>query len=393
MRTQASHRSRRRGPLLATIAVAGLLLSGCADFDGSAAAETEWSEAPELTPEQGPQPEAPRTPAATEGPSSVPPPDGCTDHDQAVIATCLDTAVAVAAFPTGAAPSGVAAEQNSGKVMRVEEGKKPKPLTTLKVNTAGDGGLTGIALSPSYAEDQLIFAYVTTASDNRIVRFAPGQQPKPVLTGIPKGKTGNRGAIAASGDGALLVATGDAGDAKAASDPKSLAGKVLRINGSGKAAKGNPTSGSRVIASGVHTPGGLCAAEDGSRAWITDRGEDADAIYLITPGEALSSPVWTWKDKPGVAGCADSEAGVAVATAKAGNLQYLPVDEDATATGKPEVAFDGEGGYGRLAGMDVLGEGIAMVGTVNKAGGEPVASDDRVVLLPVQPTPAGGGKD
>lgn len=391
MRTQASYRLRRRGPLLATIAAVGVLLSGCADFDGSAAAETEWSEAPELTPEQAPQPEAPRTP--TEAPSSVPPPDGCTDHDQAVIATCLDTAVAVAAFPDGTVPAGVAAEQDSGKVLRVEQGKKPKPLATLKVNTAGDGGLTGIALSPSYAEDQLIFAYVTTASDNRIVRFAPGQESKPILTGIPRGKTGNRGAIASDGDGALLVATGDAGDAKAASSPKSLAGKVLRIDGSGKAAEGNPEPGSRVIASGVHTPGGLCASADGSRAWITDRAGDADAIYLIKPGEALSAPVWKWKDKPGVAGCADSETGIAVATAKAGNLQYLPVDEDATATGKPEVAFDGEGGYGRLSGMDVLAEGIAMVGTVNKAGGKPVSSDDRVVLLPVQPTPAGGGKD
>lgn len=391
MRTQVSYRLRRRGSLLATIAAAGVLLSGCADFDGSAAAETEWSEAPKLTPEQAPQPEAPRTP--TEAPSSVPPPDGCTDHDQAVIATCLDTAVAVAAFPGGAVPAGVAAEQESGKVMRVEQGKTPKPLATLKVNTAGDGGLTGIALSPTYTEDQLIFAYVTTGSDNRIVRFAPGQRPKPVLTGIPRGKTGNRGAIAAGGDGTLLVATGDAGNAKAASDPESLAGKVLRINGSGKAAEGNPEPGSRVIASGVHTPGGLCAAADGSRAWITDRADDADAIYLIKPGEALSTPVWKWKDKPGVAGCADSETGIAVATAKAGNLQYLPVDEHATATGKPEVAFDDDGGYGRLSGMDVLGEGIAMVGTVNKAGGKPVSSDDRVVLLPVQPTPAGGGKD
>lgn len=391
MRAHASYRSRRRGSLLATIAAAGVALAGCADFDGSAAAETEWSKAPELTPEQAPHPEPPRTP--TEAPSSVPPPDGCTDHDQAVIATCLDTAVAVAAFPDGAVPAGVAAEQESGKVMRVEQGKKPKLLTTLKVNAAGGGGLTGIALSPSYSEDQLIFAYVTTGSDNRIVRFAPGQRPKPVLTGIPRGKTGNRGAIAAGGDGALLVATGDAGDAKAASDPDSLAGKVLRIDGSGKAAEGNPEPGSRVIASGVHTPGGLCAAADGSRAWVTDRADDADAIYLIKPGEALSEPVWKWKDKPGVAGCADGETGIAVATAKAGNLQYLPVDEHATATGKPEVAFDDDGGYGRLSGMDVLGEGIAMVGTVNKAGGKPVSSDDRVVLLPVQPTPAGGGKD
>ena len=49
----------------------------------------------------------------------------------------------------------------------------------LDVQAAGDGGLTSLALSPSYVEDQLVFAYITTASDNRVVRFAKGQAPKP----------------------------------------------------------------------------------------------------------------------------------------------------------------------------------------------------------------------
>ena len=41
----------------------------------------------------------------------------------------------------------------------------------------------------------------------------------------------------------------------------------------------------------------------------------------------------------------------------------------------------GNDGFGRLSGMDAVTDKIAMIGTVNKAGGTPVSSDDRVFLL------------
>src|SRR5690606_11277510 len=71
---------RRSWPL--AIAVSGVLvLSGCADFGDEAAGE-KWSAAPELTPEQGPQPELPEaaTPEVPSAPqqqqTEVPPPEG-----------------------------------------------------------------------------------------------------------------------------------------------------------------------------------------------------------------------------------------------------------------------------------------------------------------------------
>ncbi|HVW40485.1 MAG TPA: PQQ-dependent sugar dehydrogenase [Amycolatopsis sp.] len=386
------------------LAAAALVLSGCAKFDDRAAGQT-FSPAPQLSAPAGPQPQLPEIDGNTRGdsatpgpgPTSVPPPQGCTDYDKAVIATCLDTVTAVAALPgDGATPSALASERKSGRVLVVTARSPVTPLATLQVDASGDGGLTGLALSPTYGEDQLVFAYITTPTDNRVVRFTKGQEPKPILTGIPKGATGNRGALLSDGKGALLVATGDAGNPSAAADPASLAGKVLRIDTSGAAAQGNPTAGSRTFATGVHTPGGLCKAADGSRLWLTDRSPTTDSLYKIQPGAALAAPAWTWPDKPGVAGCADGGDSIMIGTSVAGNVQQVPITLDGAVGGQPKAIMDGKNGtaYGRYGGMDPINTQYALVGTVNKDGGAPVSSDDRVVVIQLQPSPNGGsGKD
>jgi len=394
---------RTRAWPLAVAASGALLLTSCARFDDTASEQT-WSPAPELTPQAGPQPELPEAGGARPGPppgsqesrQEVPPPQGCTDFDPAVVETCLDTVSTVAALPgDGSSVGALAGERRSGRVLQVAPQTDPIELATLNVDAGGDGGLTGLALSPSYAEDQLVFAYITTAEDNRVVRFAQGQVPKPVLTGIPKGSTGNGGVLASDGKGALLVATGDAGNAAAAADPASLAGKVLRIDGTGQAAKGNPTEGSAVYSSGLHSPGGLCKSQDGARLWVTDRAPGRDVLFRLEPGRPLASPAWTWPDRPGVAGCSDWTDVIMVAASTAGNIQNLPVAEDGSVTGKPAISADGENGptFGKLAGMDMITPELGVAGTINKDGGKPVSSDDRVVLFVRQQGGPGNGKD
>ncbi|MGC7102462.1 PQQ-dependent sugar dehydrogenase [Amycolatopsis lurida] len=387
---------------LAPLACGILLLSGCADFDGTPTAQ-DWKPAPELTPQAGPQPElpgaegtGPSKPGPSAPPTSVPPPQGCKDFDEAVIGTCLDTVAAVAALPGGQTPAALAGERKSGRVFQVTSGAEKEQYAELAVDSTGGGGLTGLALSPSFAEDQLVFAYVTTPTDNRVVRFAKGQQPKPVLTGIPRGGSGNAGSLTSDGNGALLVATGNAGNPAASADPNSLAGKVLRIDTSGQPAQGNPNPSSAVLASGLTSPGGLCKSPDGSRLWVTDRAADKDVLHRVVPGQALTSPAWTWPDRPGVAGCVDGTSLIMVATSTAGNMQNLPIATDGSISGKPSVTLDGQNNsrtYGRLAGMEQISAELAVAGTVNKDGGEPISSDDRVVLIVIQPSAAIPGKD
>ena len=374
-----------------------LLSSGCASFNDQ---PQDWKPQEQLTPQAGPEPSAPGGGAPGGGggggqePSEIPPPDGCKDFNPAVIGTCMDTVAAVAALPgDGADPTALVGERRSGRILRVKKGSDPVLVATVPVDGSTDGGLTGLALSPSYAEDQLIFAYVTTASDNRLVRIAPGDVPKPIITGIPRGQTGNRGALALDHRGALLLATGDAGDARAAGDLSSLAGKVLRLDPTGQPAQGNPTVGSMVVASGLKSPGGVCSSPDGARMWVTDRAANQDALYLLDLGKPLAAPAWTWPDRPGVAGCASMSDGVMVVMSIAGNAQRLPIAQDGSFSGKPEIMLDKEDGFGLLGGLDLVNDKVAVAGTVNKDGGKPVSSDDRAVVIAASGGPGSGGPD
>lgn len=373
--------------------VSGLVLTGCASFAQQPPPES-WQPQQPLTPQAAPEPQIPGEGTPPEQrpeappPASIPPPDGCTDFNPLVIATCLDPIVAVAAFPgDGADPIALVGERKSGRILRVRRGEPAVVVATLPVESGTDGGLTGLALSPTYAEDRLLFAYITTETDNRLVRIAEGDTPKPVLTGIPRGPSGNRGALALDRRGALLLATGDAGNPAASGDPGTLAGKVLRLTAAGRPADDNPTRGSAIVASGVHTPGGVCASMDGSRMWVTDREARRDLLYRLELGKPLGEPAWTWPDRPGVAGCLSSPDSIAVVTSLAGNLQILPLAQDGTFSGKPQISLNEANGFGRLAGADLINERLGIAGTVNKDGGTPVSSDDRAILI----VPSGGG--
>lgn len=376
-------------------------LAGCATFSQEASPGS-WSAAPSLAPESPPNPVLPGQSGGGQGgglprqpqdPTSVPPPQGCQDFNPAVIATCLDRVSAVVALPgTANDPVGLAAERTTGEIVRVHKGDQPVRVAKLPVTVTGDGGLTGLALSPTYTQDQLIFAYVTTPKDNRVMLIAPGDRPKPVLTGIPRGATDNRGVLAVDHRGELLVATGDAGSPATANNPRSLAGKVLRIDVDGAPAPGNPNPDSPIVASGLIDPGGMCTSLDGSKAWVTDRTASQDVLYRLNLGQALDQPAWTWPDKPGVAGCAAFSTSVMVAMSAAADVQSLALNSDGSFTAKPTVSLQGPDGFGRLSGMDIIDDRGAMTGTVNKdPGGHPESSDDRVVVITSQP--AGGGQD
>jgi glucose/arabinose dehydrogenase len=385
--------------LVAGVAVSGVLLTaGCATFSDQ---PEDWHPQDELTPQAAPDPELPGDPGGSGAsggseqpkPQDVPPPNGCKDYNPAVIGTCLATVVAVAALPgDGQDPAALVGERDTGRILRVKHGADPQVVATVPVDASTDGGLTGLALSPTYAEDQLLFAYITTPTDNRLVRIAPGDTPKPVLTGIPRGPTGNKGALALDHRGALLLATGNAGNPALATDSRSLAGKVLRIDAAGQPAPDNPTP-TRVVADGLASPGGVCASMDGSRMWVTDRAPSGDLLYLLQPGKPLGTPAWTWPDRPGVAGCASTPDSVWLVTSQAGNLQNLPLAEDGSFSGKPEVTMADKEGFGRMAGFDLVNDSLAVAGTVNKDGGKPVSSDDRALLVTVLQGGGGGGPD
>jgi glucose/arabinose dehydrogenase len=375
----------RRGWRAVAVTLLALLLAGCATFPDNG--PREWREKLENSGELGgppviPEPSPPTPPPEPEQPGGGGVPTGCVDPDPQVVATCLEPVSAIAVLPDSR--SALVAERATGRVLRVQRGEDPVLIATVPTDPSGGGGLTGLVLSPGYSEDQLVYAYVSTPTDNRVVRIATGEPPEPVLVGIPRGYTNNGGALGVDVDGSLLVATGDAGGA--GSLPGSLAGKLLRIDTLGRPARGNPDPTSPVYSSGLRAPSGVCTDRETRISWVTDRAGPQDVLHLVSPGQ-LPPPAWTWPNRPGVGGCMAQPGLVVIAQSVATSLFVLRPEGNGTFTGAPETLINGM--YGRLSAATLAPDGLLWIGTVNKVGGRPVPSDDRVIRI--QP-PAGGGE-
>ncbi len=370
-------------------ALLAVAVTGCATFPDNG--PREWQEQIEGAGELGgiprvPDTADPRLPPPS-GDAAPPPgtpeePEPCDDPDPAVVESCLDPVGAIAVLPDGR--SAFVAERATGRVLRVEQGTDPVLVATVPVDAGGGGGLTGLVLSPSYAEDGLLYAYATTGADNRVVLIASGEPPKPLLTGIPRGATNNGGALAVDLDGSLLVATGDAGGA----GPASLAGKVLRIDTRGRPAAGNPDPTSPVLGSGLVAPGGICVNPLTEAAWVTDRSGAREVLHAVVPGP-VGAPAWTWPDRPGVGGCVAVGDRIVVAQREAAAMFVITTAVGGGFTGTPESLLVDT--YGRLAAAALGPDGAIWLGTVNRdAGGAPGPPDDRVIRIEFA---AGGGAD
>ncbi|WP_018162810.1 PQQ-dependent sugar dehydrogenase [Smaragdicoccus niigatensis] len=369
--------SFRLARIAAVSAMTAILLTGCARFDDSTTSPFEPPPTQALGGEVGPG-----TPTTT---SKAPRPTGpCIDPDEAVVVSCLDTTGGIVVLPD--AGSALVTERRTGRILQVTADRKPVEVAKLNVDATGDGGLTDIALSPHYDEDKLIYAYVTTGSDNRIVRLAPGDEPKPILVGIPKGPDGNAGAIDFAPNGDLIVLTGDSGSPAAAADPNSRAGKVLRITDP----QTTGASPSSILMSGVGRAGGLCPDPQGN-IWVTDRTETEDRLSKVTSDGTVLNSVWTWPDKPGVAGCAAAADAIVVSLEFAKALAVVRVEASTgTVSTAPSIALQQR--YGALHGAATGPDGLIWITTANKTSGTPGPFDDRVIRIPPQ-SPAGGGSD
>lgn len=366
-----------RGAVVA-VSLSALVLTGCARFDD--AASSPFSPEPTFDPDS---PSQPRTTPPSTKPKREPGP--CVDPDENVVATCLDTTGGLVVLPDGI--TGLVAERRTGRIMLViAPEQRTMEVASIPVDGSSDGGLLDLALSPSYLEDGLIYAYISTPFDNRVVRIAQdGGPPKEILTGIPKGERGNAGALDFVGQNELLVLTGDAGNPALAADPNSLAGKVLRIT--------DPRPGGsqpQVVMSGIGTAGDICP-EGGGVVWVTDRTATEDRLQKITDGVPAAAPAWTWPDRPGVAGCAAGFGKVAVALTNGRAAAILTVDENGAITTAPTLAVVDQ--YGMLGGAALGPNGLVWAGTVNKTGGTPGPNDDRVVLIPLEGGGGGNGPD
>jgi glucose/arabinose dehydrogenase len=310
------------------------------------------------------------------------------------IATGLHVPWGIAFLPNRDA---LVAERTTGRIIRIKKGSHRKRVV-MKVpgvdTDAGEGGLLGLAVSPRYKRDHLVYAYFTSASDNRIVRFKLGGSVRPVVTGIARGFIHDGGRIAFGPDGKLYAGVGETGERNLAQDKSSENGKILRMNADGSVPSDNPYPGSRVWSLGHRNVQGL-AWDRAHRLWATEFGQDTfDEVNHIrkgrnygwpvvegkgdTQGGRFTNPLVTWStDEASPSGAAIVRGNLYVGALQCECVWRVPLH--GAQTGKPRKMLTG---YGRVRTVVRAPGGSLWIATSNRDGrGSPRDGDDRIVRV------------
>jgi glucose/arabinose dehydrogenase len=386
---------QRRAVSAVLAATALVLTAGCSSDSGGESSNGSGSAPPGST--------ASGSSPTEQAADSAPPAKGSVKVVRTV-AEDLSTPWGLAPLPDGDL---LVSSRDEGTITRVDEetGKKTELGEVPGVSPAGEGGLMGLALSPDYASDHMVYAYFTSASDNRIVRMLYDEQkpsgeqlgaPDTIFRGIPKGYIHNGGRIAFGPDKMLYAGTGESGDTGLSQDTKSLGGKILRMTPEGEPAPGNPFPDSAVYTYGHRNVQGL-AWDDEQRLFAAEFGQDTwDELNAIKPGDNYGwpeaegrsddpeyhNPIDQWgTDDASPSGIAYAEGSIWMAGLKGERLWRIPL-KGTEASADPQAFLQGE--YGRLRTVVPAGGDKLWLVTSNTDGrGDPKEGDDRILEIQV----------
>lgn len=316
------------------------------------------------------------------------------------IATGLNAPWGLAFLPDGSA---LVSERDSSLIKHLDgHGGVTTVGTVPGVLHTSEGGLLGIAVAPDFAAHRWLYAYLTAAKDNRIVRmtYKNGRlgNPKVILAGIPSGSIHNGGRIVFGPDGMLYAGTGETGDRGLAQRRGSLGGKILRLTRTGKVPADNPTKGSYVFSRGHRNVQGLAFDAKG-RLFASEFGQHTwDELNLIRPGgntgwptvegrardKRYDDPVAQWPTpKASPSGIAIVGRTVFMAALRGQRLWRItigPNDRNGIPTATAKAYFTGR--YGRLRNVALAPDGSLWLVTNNTdRRGVPRPGDDRVLRL------------
>jgi len=311
-----------------------------------------------------------------------------------VLARGLEVPWGLAFLPRGDA---LVAERTTGRIYRVRRTGGKRLVGRVPTDAQGEGGLLGLAVHPGFARGRnWVYAYVTTATDNRIIRmrFANNRlgPRRLVLAGIPKGFVHNGGRLRFGPGGMLFASTGDAQDTSLAQDRRSLAGKILRLTPTGAVPRGNPF-GNHVWSLGHRNVQGL-VVDDKGRMWASEFGQNRlDEMNRIVKGGNYGWPGVEGSDGPGgfrdpfVTWTPDECSPSGITTAKGwayvaalrGQSLWAVKLNGARAGRRVRLL---EGRFGRIRTVERAPDGSLWIATSNRDGrGRPTADDDRVIRL------------
>jgi len=301
----------------------------------------------------------------------------------------------------GFLPDGTAlvAERDRFEIVQVTlSGQKTvRGVVTEARTTNGEGGLLGLAVSPTFNTDHYVYIYYTSDTDNRVARFRYENNTlgprEPIVTGISKNTFHNGGRIKFGPDGLLYITTGDAQSSARAQNLSSLNGKILRVNPDGTPAAGNPFA-TRIYSYGHRNVQGIAWDSQG-RLWASEFGNSTwDELNLIRSGgnygwptcegscsdTRFIDPVRQWD----VASASPSGLEIVndwiyMAAVRGARLWVMKITGSTTDT--PRAFFNGT--WGRLRTVVKTPDGGLWLTSTNndKNGGTPTVLDNRIVRL------------
>lgn len=325
------------------------------------------------------------------------------EYEIEVIADNLEIPWEIVHLPDGR----ILVTERPGRVRILDQGEI---ATIHSVEHAGEGGLLGMALSPTFEEDFYLYLYYTYREGgsffNRVARYTFEEdrlgEEEVVIEKIPGGRIHNGGRIKFGPDEMLYIATGDAADPDLAQDVDSLAGMILRLQPDGSIPDDNPFDQSPVYAYGIRNPQGLAWHPVTKELYSSGHGPSRmDVINHITQGGNYGWPEITCDEEN-----EDFESAVVCYTeftlAPSGmdfyehqdlvDLEEVPLYVaglrgnmvmriDFTKEGeflRQEALFQD---YGRIRTV-VYHEGSIYISTNNRDGrGVPAAEDDRILRI------------
>ncbi|MDJ0375984.1 PQQ-dependent sugar dehydrogenase [Cryobacterium sp. PH31-L1] len=362
--------------------------------------------------------ETPRVTPSTSTPAQPSPTDGSADAgpvrpvgEPVVIASGLEAPWSILRLPDGA---GLISERDTTRVRELlPDGSLREAATVSAAQPNGEGGLLGLAFLADEAApggDGWVYAYFSTASDNRIERMtlagSPGShtlgEPTVILSGIPRAGNHNGGRIAFGPDGLLYATVGDAGNTANAQNLDARSGKILRMTATGQVPADNPF-GTLVYSFGHRNAQGL-AWDSRGQLWASEFGQNTwDELNRIVPGgnygwplvegqagnPAYIDPEQQWStDQASPSGITIVNDTIFMASLRGERLWSIPITSPsagvASSTDTPTEWF--VHGFGRLRDVVSGPAGTLWFVSNNTDGrGSPAAGDDRLYQVQVGP--------
>lgn len=181
-------------------------------------------------------------------------------------------------------------------------------------HASGEAGVMGIAVDPNFSRNR--FLYVCASRDhngrwlNQVIRYKVRANwslrwDRFVIRNGMKANTIHNGCAVEFGpDGRLWVTMGDAANPSRSQNPRSLNGKVLRVNRNGSIPSDNPimpgtSSRSAVYSMGHRNPQGIAFHPTTGRVYAVEHGPEVnDEINWIRPGLNYGWPCVTGNGTP-----------------------------------------------------------------------------------------------